>query len=90
MVDIKKDSREWLVEVRMRSNRCPLRYYPANYINRCPLRYYPANYIGCTIQTGKENDCNMDRCPIKVVDEKGAFSLERSLDHLRRDGALRY
>ena len=77
MVDIKKDSREWLVEVRMRSNRCP-------------LRYYPANYIGCTIQTGKENDCNMDRCPIKVVDEKGAFSLERSLDHLRRDGALRY
>jgi len=37
---------------------------------RCPCRYYPADYIGCTIQTGEKNDCNMDRCPLKGPDKK--------------------
>jgi hypothetical protein len=56
MVNVKEDEREWLVNVTMRSKRCP-------------CRYYPADYIGCTIQTGEENDCNMDKCPLKIPDK---------------------
>lgn len=57
MIDAKKDEREWLVTVIMPNTRCP-------------CRYYPADYIGCTIQTGEKNDCNMDRCPLKGPDKK--------------------
>lgn len=53
MVDVKKDEREWLVR-------------PTLWNKKCPCRYYPDGYIGCIIQTGKENDCNMDKCPIII------------------------
>ena len=57
-MDIVYDERQWKVR-------------PTLDRKQCPFLYFPANLYGCLYNgKSKEEECNYDTCPIKLIESK--------------------